>query len=354
MTEQFAQFWAAPTAPKPIVIVGAGGIVRDAHLPAYRQADLNVAGIIDIAPDRARQLAADWDIATVFDTVAQAAAQHGTDVIYDLAVPPHVITDILPHLPDGSAVLIQKPMGADQNQARQILADCDGKKLKAAINFQLRFAPMMMAVREAVARGLLGELLEIEVHLNVFTPWHLFPFLKDMPRVEISVHSIHYLDLFRALTGNPRGVFARSIADPRAAEFAQTRTSVILDYVEPLRAIMSINHNHNFGSKLHAAEFRFEGTEGAMWAKLGVLYDYPNGVEDELWLGRTGEEWTQIELQGRWFVDAFMGPMRNVQRFDAGEDDTLLTSVADAYQTMALVEACFKAMSVPGVALDLD
>ncbi len=32
------QHWPAPGSPKPIVIIGAGGIVRDAHLPAYRQA----------------------------------------------------------------------------------------------------------------------------------------------------------------------------------------------------------------------------------------------------------------------------------------------------------------------------
>ena len=34
MIESFAQDWPAPSAPKPIVLIGAGGIVRDAHLPA--------------------------------------------------------------------------------------------------------------------------------------------------------------------------------------------------------------------------------------------------------------------------------------------------------------------------------
>lgn len=84
-----------------------------------------------------------------------------------------------------------------------------------------------------------------------------------MERVEIAVHSIHYLDSIRALAGNPIGVFARSLADPRAKDFAQTRTSVILDYDEPLRVLMSINHNHLGGRDFQSAWFRIEGTEGA-------------------------------------------------------------------------------------------
>ena len=213
---------------------------------------------------------------------------------------------------------------------------------------------MMMATKDAIEKGLIGDLLEIEVHLNIFTPWTLFPFLIPMKRVEIAVHSIHYLDTIRALAGNPRGVFARSIRDPRAADFAQTRTSVMLDYGDRLRGLMSINHNHQCGRQFQSAWFRIEGTEGAMMVKLGVCFDYPNGEADELWYCRNGGEWRQIPLEGSWFIDAFMGTMRNVQRYDAGEDDALYASVEDAYETMALVEACFKSVETPAVELELD
>ena len=354
MTPTLKQNWPAPARPKPVIIVGAGGIVRDAHLPAYAKAGIPVKGVTDVAADRSAALAADHGLKHVYASLADAVADNGTDAVYDIATPPHVIADILPHLPDGAAALIQKPMGADQAQARAIRDICRAKKLKSAINFQLRFSPMMMAVKDAVEQGLLGELLEIEVHLNIFTPWHIFPFLIPMERVEMAVHSIHYLDTIRAIAGNPRGVFARSMSDPRAADFAQTRTSVILDYGDRLRGLMSINHNHRCGRKFQSAWFRFEGTQGTMMVKLGVCYDYPNGEADELWYCREGGDWEQIPLEGSWFIDAFMGTMRNVQRFDAGEDDSLYASTEDAYETMALVEACFKALDVPPVALELD
>jgi predicted dehydrogenase len=156
MIETLVQDWPAPSRPKPIVIVGAGGIVRDAHMPAYAKAGLRVAAVTDLDPSRSESLARDHGIPRVHASVAEAVAAHGAGAVYDLAVPPGAITAVLPVLPDGAAVLIQKPMGADLEQARAIRATCREKGLKAAVNFQLRFSPMMMAARQAVERGLIG------------------------------------------------------------------------------------------------------------------------------------------------------------------------------------------------------
>ena len=41
------QEWRKPKKPSPIVIFGAGSIVNDAHLPAYKQAGFKVQGIYD-------------------------------------------------------------------------------------------------------------------------------------------------------------------------------------------------------------------------------------------------------------------------------------------------------------------
>lgn len=354
MIETYVQDWPAPSNPKPIVIIGAGGIVRDAHLPAYAKAGLTVCGVTDLDAVRRTSLARDFAIPQVYSSVAEAATALGTTAVYDVAVPPDAIPTILNDLPDGAAVLIQKPMGADLPQARLIRQICRDKGLKAAVNFQLRFSPMMMAARQAVEGGLIGDPLELEVQLNIFTPWHLFPFLLPMPRVELLVHSIHYLDSIRAVFGTPKGVLARSLPDPRAPGLAQTRTSVLLDYGDMRRGVMSINHNHQGGRQFQSAWFRIEGTKGAMMVKLGVCFDYPNGEADELWFCPNGDDWRQVPLTGGWFIEAFMGPMRNLQRFDAGEDVALFSDVEDAFHSMALVEACFASMAMPSVALQKE
>lgn len=338
---QLRQTWPMPSRPRPVVVIGAGGIVQDAHMPAYRRAGFPVLGVHDIDAGRAAALAARWGIGT-FATLAEAAAQ---DAVFDLATPPGAHRDVLRALPEGAVVLMQKPMGRDLAQASEILDLCHARRFTAAANFQLRFAPMMLAVQDAVARGLLGEIVDVEVHLNLLTPWHLFPFLAREPRLELSLHSIHYLDFLRALLGNPTGVAARTIGHPRHT-LAQTRTAAILDTRPGVRCVLSINHDHDFGRRFQDAAIRIEGVAGAACVKLGLLLDYPRGEPDELWIS-TGREWEQVALTGGWFPDAFANRMANLQRFAAGEDDVLVGDVADAWHTMALVEACFIASAAP-------
>jgi predicted dehydrogenase len=342
------QQWPLPSAPRPIVIIGAGGIVNDAHLPAYRLAGLPVAGVFDIDTDRARTLAKKWEI-PAFSTLEEALTVE--NAVYDLALPPAAHLSVLDKIADGSTVLLQKPMGRDLAEATAILRLCRAKRLTAAVNFQLRFAPMMLAAKDAIDRGWLGQLVDTEVHLNLVTPWHLFPFLVGLPRVEIAVHSIHYLDLIRSISGNPTGIHARTMGHP-STDMAQTRTSALIDFTDGQRTTLSINHNHDFGRRFQDASFRFEGTDGAVMIKLGLLLDYPEGEPDELWVVNKDDEWTQVPLKGGWFPHAFIGTMSNLQRFAAGEDETLVTSVEDAWNTMALVEAAFRSAAAPATPIE--
>jgi predicted dehydrogenase len=343
------QSWPMPSAPRRIVTIGAGSIVTDAHFPAYRKAGFPIAGVFDLDRARAKAVADKFGVAKVFDSLDEAAATEGA--VFDLATPPAAHAWVLERLRPGSTVLMQKPMGSDLAQATEILTLCRERSLTAAVNFQLRFAPMMLAARDALDRRLLGRLVDVEVHLAIETPWAMFAFLKGLPRIEIAVHSIHYLDLIRGFLGDPAGVHAKTIGHP-SSDMAQTRTTAILDYGDTVRAAISINHDHAFGRKHQVAEFRFDGTEGAAYVKLGILLDYSRGEPDELWIRAKGEtDWVQVPLTGSWFPDAFIGRMANLQRFAAGEDPILLASVEDAWTTMALVEATFESSARPATPL---
>jgi len=52
-------------------------------------------------------------------------------------------------------VLLQKPMGTCLDEARGIVRLCREKRLTAAVNFQLRFSPMMLAIRDMIDRDLI-------------------------------------------------------------------------------------------------------------------------------------------------------------------------------------------------------
>src|SRR3954471_18168539 len=95
-----------PDNPLPIVIIGAGGIVTDAHLPAYRKAGFEVVGITNRTKSRAERIAAEWSIPKVYDTVADAVANAPADAVYDITIMPEKFVETLEQLPDGAAVLI--------------------------------------------------------------------------------------------------------------------------------------------------------------------------------------------------------------------------------------------------------
>src|ERR1700733_8937326 len=109
-----------PKTPRPIVILGAGGIVRAAHLPAYAKAGFPVIAVADTASGKAAELASEKGIARGFDSIGGAVRFAPADAIFDVAVPAAQITTLLPQLPSGAAVLIQKPMGDNLDEARVI------------------------------------------------------------------------------------------------------------------------------------------------------------------------------------------------------------------------------------------
>ncbi len=342
---------AAPTSPRPIVIVGAGGIVRDAHLPAYRKAGFPVAAIVDLDLDKARALAGVYGISSTYGSVAQAVDAAPSGAVYDVALPPGVQVSVLEQLPDGAPVLLQKPMGVGLAEARRLRAICHGKGLVAAVNTQLRFAPYVAAARRLIASGAIGELYDVEVRVSVRTPWEQFPYVRDLERLEITMHSVHYLDLMRSFLGDPSGVSAVSVGHP-GSSLANTRSAVSLHFAgRPVRVVVSTNHDHVFGPRHEESFIKWEGTRGAIRAQMGLLLDYPTGGADALECVRMDERaagWQPVPFAGSWFPDAFIGSMGVVHRFLEGSLASLPTSIDDVYRTMAVVEAAYLSVQSGG------
>lgn len=341
-----------PTNPLPIVVVGAGGIVRDAHLPAYRKAGFPVAAIVNRTRARAEELARDFDVDRVFDTVDAAAAHFGRDAVYDVALMPGQFPAALAALPDGAAVLLQKPLGLTLADARGLHAIVRARGLRAGVNTQLRFAPYVAEARRIIATGEIGELIDIEVRVSVDTRWELFPHVFDLPRMEMPMHSVHYVDLVRSFVGDPASVSAVTVPHPDK-DLASTRSAYILHYPHrPLRATISTNHDHDHGPEHEASSITWHGSQGTVRAQMGLLLDYPRGGPDRLQRAERRRTWHDVPFSGSWFPDAFIGSMAAVQRFASGESPTLPTAVSDVVSTMAVLEAAHRSSMHGGVPLD--
>jgi predicted dehydrogenase len=213
----------------------------------------------------------------------------------------------------------------------------------------------MIAARSMVEQGLLGDLTDVEARIQLYTPWSTWPFLLGLPRLELLYHSIHYIDLLRSFLGNTDSVYAKTLIFPLTPELAPTRSMVILDYGDRVRANIMTNHGHIYGRAKQQSYIKFEGIKGAVEARMGVNMDYPKGVPDLLEYVLLEEEkepeWKTLDIQGSWFPEAFIGTMASLMRYVQGESKTLPTSVEDAIYTMATVEAAYISSEAGGTPL---
>ena len=339
-----------PSEPRPIVIVGAGEIVTDAHLPAYRKAGWPVAGIYDIQSDRSRALAERFGIETVYDSLATAVAV--PDAVIDIAVPATALVEVVEALPGGLNVLMQKPMGCNFEQASRILAVCRQRELTAAVNLQLRFGPAFLALGHAIERGMLGELTDLEVRLSCHTPWEDWGQSNEgLEFIEMTTHSIHYISWIRSLLGDPLGAYARSVKDPRFPAACDCRTSAILDYGDMVRCCLSLNHTNHTGPAHRQARMTPNVTRGGAIVDIGLMLKYSVDAPDRLEIAAEGVDWTEVPLEGRWYPDAFLGIMAHMQRYLGGEDEVLTISAEDAIHTMAVIDACRRSDAAGAVPL---
>jgi hypothetical protein len=75
-----------PKAPRSIVVIGAGGIVHHAHLPAYQKAQFPVAALVDANLESAATLAGKFSVPLATTSLDEAIKKSPKDSVFDVAV----------------------------------------------------------------------------------------------------------------------------------------------------------------------------------------------------------------------------------------------------------------------------
>jgi predicted dehydrogenase len=329
---------------RPIAIVGAGAIVNAAHLPAYTAGGLEVVGIYDHHPGRARETADRHGVPKVFDSFEDLLADERVEVV-DVAVTAAAQPDILRQvLRSGRHALAQKPFAPDAATAAELadLADAEGRVL--VVNQQLRYDEGMTTAHRMIELGWIGEVTAMSIDVNIWTEWTSWPWMLEVSRLEVMVHSIHYLDVVRWFLGDPELVFTVAGRTPGQAPAGETRTATTM--VHAGGRIATIHANHENASGDNAALFRIDGSHGSIRGTLGLLYDYPSGRPDtlEIWstvLGTDG--WVPYPITKRWAPDAFLGPMAGLLAA-AASGETPRTSARDNVGTIGLIEHVYRSL----------
>ncbi|HKZ91212.1 MAG TPA: Gfo/Idh/MocA family oxidoreductase [Candidatus Limnocylindrales bacterium] len=322
-----------------IGIIGCGGIVRGAHLPAYRAAGLNVVAVFDIDEEKARTTARDFSISVVARSAEELANRADVDIV-DIAVLPWVQPEIVPVVAAaGKHMLCQKPLAMDYATGVAEVEAAEAAGVLLAVNHQMRWDAGIAAARDLVAQGALGTVTEAQIQVSVSTPLHLWAWIAESPHLDIKIHSTHYLDALRSILGDPEWVTSVHGRYPEQAPvIGETVTKTILEFADGVQGLVATNHYNQHGAPY--AEFRLLGTEGTLEGTIGLMYDYPNGRPDTLSLYRAGTEAQAFAFDTLWLPDAFLGPMSDLMDAIA-TGRTPITAGRQMLPTLAIGEAAY-------------
>jgi len=337
---------------KVVGVIGAGGIVTGAHLPAYRKAGLPVHAITDIDSEKAQSAAEEFNITRVYSSAKELLADPDIEVV-DIAVPAaEQPALLLAALEAGKHVLAQKPLSTTVEDALDMAAKAQETGLHVGVNQQLRFDEGIAAAHRMVDLGWIGKVSGFSITVNLDTPWHLWDWALSMPRLEVLVHSIHYHDVVRWFFGEPSKVFAVAGRTDGQAPVGETRTASTYLYDSGVVALVHANHVNHGGD--NTAEFRIDGSEGSIRGTLGLLYDYPDGRCDTLEVKSNvvpTDGWVPYPVTQRWIPDAFIGTMGSVLAAIAGEGE-IRSPISDNLNTIRLIHALYQSIET-GSAVEL-
>lgn len=342
-----------PRLPKDrspgIGCVGAGFIMADCHLVAYRAAGFNPVAIASHDPAKAQAVAARHSIPRAYDSYQALLKDERVEVL-DVAVPPDVQLDVIRGAVAQKrplrGILAQKPLGMDYPQAKEIVRLCDEAGIVLAVNQNMRFDHSVRGCKSLLDRGYLGTPVLGTIDMRAIPHW--MPWQRRLGWVTLRIMSIHHIDTFRYWFGDPRRVFASIRPDPRTAKKFAHEDGICLYILEYENGVRASSWDDVWaGPAMEGAEsdtyirWRVEGTEGMARGTIGWP-SYPARTPSTLDFTTTRRPgyWFQPRWKEVWFPDAFAGPMADLLiALEEGREPPI--SGRDNLKTMALVDACY-------------
>jgi predicted dehydrogenase len=327
--------------------VGAGMIMSECHLAAYKEAGFKVVAIASRTRANASKVAERWGIPRVHDTPEELIEDPGVEIL-DLAFPPDQQPGLIRHAlkqPHIKGILAQKPLALSLEEAVRLRDEAAAAGKVLSVNQNMRYDQSMRVLKQLIDGGDLGEIVFAQIDMHAIPHWQTF--LEDYDRLTLSNMAVHHLDVLRFLFGDPSEITTLTRKDPRTT-FAHSDGITVSTLRFPsgvlalsLEDVWSGPRQEGYRDDQHI-HWRVDGTEGVAKGTIG----WPTGSASTLTYASTrstGGEWASPSWETMWFPHAFIGVMEQLQHaLESGSPPAL--SVADNVKTMALVEAGYRSI----------
>lgn len=198
--------------PRRVGVFGTGWGTR-VSVPAFRAAGWEVAGLWSRKPERAAMWAERLDIPFATHEAAALIEHREIDAVA-IHTPPHMHLELCrAAFAEGKHLLVDKPFSTTVEDGRALAAAAEASDLTAMVNYEFRYAPLRVRVKELLDEGAIGEVRHASVDLHTTNPlmeldrpWRLDPAHGGGLLNELGSHGI---DRFRQWFGEITTVSAQ-------------------------------------------------------------------------------------------------------------------------------------------------
>ncbi|HLX63810.1 MAG TPA: Gfo/Idh/MocA family oxidoreductase [Planctomycetota bacterium] len=283
-----------------IGLIGCGGITEK-HLAAYRAAGYRVVALCDIDVSRAKERRAQfYPKADVYDEYLDVLEREDIEIV-DIATHPHERPPIIgAALSVKKHVLSQKPFVLDLHEGERLCALADKQGVKLAVNQNGRWAPHFSYMRQAIAKGLIGDVNAAHLCVHWDHNWIADTPFNTIKHVVLYDFAIHWFDILTCFMGarEPLRVYASMARTKSQRAHPALLGQALIEY-EHAQASLVFDADTQFGQLDETYVTGSAGTlisSGANLTKQRVTLHTKKGVASPT-------------LKGTWFKQGFHGTM---------------------------------------------
>lgn len=216
-----------------IIRVGIAGLGRsgwDMHARALALLPelYRVTAVADPRPERRQEAQDKFDCQTTAE-VADLIANDQIDLLV-IATPSHLHADqTIAALQAGKDVMVEKPMALTIAEVDKMIAAAEAAKRVLTINQNYRYQPDFRKVREVLASGKLGQVVQIRVAVHQFGRRWDWQTLTEYGGGILNNHGVHWLDMMLQLVEDDEPeLFCHMVQTPLYAGDAESHAKLIL------------------------------------------------------------------------------------------------------------------------------
>lgn len=306
-------------------ILGTGWIAQ-LHARALQEAGVELAAVVGTTLEKAKVFAATWQI-PAFAAEPSILLENSIDCVHICTPPAQHAPAIRELLSHGKHIFCEKPLALDPQEAQQLAAHAEKKRLLCAVGFNLRFYPALQRAKELVSSKEFGRVLLI--HGSYLQEFGAEPAVCSW-RYEDPLHAVseigsHWLDLAQYVSGKKITALSalfdhfqpRRYRKDGLLYLSPVEGSVPCDILSEDAAILSL---------------RFEnGAIGAV-----VLSELSHGRENELTLEITGTNqslrWNSLQPEELFL--SRKGKAAQLMKFDCSFFQTFTREIQTYYQAI--------------------